>query len=141
MSMNTKTTPKKPLTTAQIERLDRLTSIYYTKPRPTYSIAYHFPIGKIKTDNPIIDDRCIYTFFADVSLHGEPLDLRIVEPSSGANIVICAITDIKRVLAAFGGDEVTDEILEKNLMRTKHLVMRSFYYPHDYKIPTKEVIY
>lgn len=135
----TNSAPK--LTAEQVEYLDNATTIYHTRPSPVYQVADNVQIEKISTDNLASDGSRIYVFFADLSGKGEQLDLRMVDQTSDKNIIICTAINSEHLLKAFGVDELTQDILDKNLMRTKHLVMRSFYYNYAYSIPEKEVIY
>lgn len=122
-----------------VTSLDLMTCVYYTRPSPVYEYGENIKVAAI---NLVKNDDYIQTFFADVSEKGEPLDLRIVDPAlSDANIVIHASIAKQHLLGCIGAEKLTDDLIQKNLMRVKHLVLRSFFYQHEYTIPEKELIY
>lgn len=123
-----------------IKHLDDMTIIYYTRPSPVYEYGENVQVAAINTAQSN-DDDYVRVYFADVSEQGEPLDLRIVKHDSNAKIVICAAISSRHILACANHKTLSSDLIKKETMRMKHLVMRSFFYKHEYKISEKELIY
>lgn len=121
----------------RIHKLDKGVVIYFNKRHPIFDYAKSF-----KTDvYPTIGKDTIVLHFVDKTPDAEYATIELHDEDSVDGYDFVATLDTANILAAFGADELTDELIAKGTMRLKHVVLLSYTNLLDYSVPKNEVIY
>ena len=119
------------------KKLDKGIVIYFNKRHPIFDYAKSF-----KTDvYPTIGKDTIVLHFVDKTPDAEYATIEPHDEDSVDGYDFVATLDTANILAAFGADELTDELIAKGTMRLKHVVLLSYTNLLDYTVPKNEVIY